>query len=253
MHRAGMVVGAVAALLVAVPAAWSQVSGAIAGRLVDRATREPVVGAEVFVLGLRRLVISDSGGGFLYRGLRPGDYLLQVRRIGYIKAEWPVTVPEGEIVELLLELEPIAFVLPPAVIEGRPEELPTWFRGFEDRRATKRGQFITRLEIERRSPSTTLGDLLRTLNGLRMRCDRTGCSIRMTRWVNCQPFYYQDGLPVFAATAEGFLAMDIHGIEVYNVSDVPVEFQRADLRCGVIAIWTRRGPPPRKRQKGSDG
>ena len=35
--------------------------------------------------------------------------------------------------------------------------------------------------------------------------------------------------------------------EVYGLSDVPVEFQRPGLRCGVIAIWTRRGPPPRKR------
>lgn len=245
MHRgAGAIVGA--AWLIAVPSVWGQVaSGAIAGRLVDRATLEPVVGADVFVLGQRRPVASDSNGAFLYRGVGPGEYLLQVRRIGYIKAEWTVNVPEGEVVELLLQLEPIAFVLPPAVIEGRPEDLPTWFRGFEDRRAQKRGQFLTRAEIERRDPSVTLGNLLRTLNGLRMDCRRGDCTIRMTRWAGCQPFYYQDGLPVFASTAESFLAMDIHGVEVYGLSDVPVEFQRPGLRCGVIAVWTRRGPPPR--------
>jgi len=246
VHRA--VGGALAALLMAAPAAWGQASGAISGRLVDRATHAPVVGAEVFVLGQHRPVMSDSNGAFLYR-LASGEYLLQVRQIGYIKAEWTVEVPEGEIVELLLQLEPIAFVLPPAVIEGRPEDLPTWFRGFEDRRVAKRGQFLTRAEIERRDPSVTLGNLLRTLNGLRMYCSRGGCNIRMTRWSNCQPLYYQDGLPVFAGTAEGFVAMDIHGIEVYGLSDVPVEFQRPGLRCGVIAIWTRRGPPPRGKRR----
>lgn len=244
MHRAVEV--ALTALLMAAPKASSQVmTGAVAGRLVDRATHTPVAGAEVLVLGQRRPVMSDSNGAFRYRGLRPGEHLLQVRRIGYIKAEWPVRVDEGEIVELLLELEPIAFVLPPAVIEGNPEDLPTWFRDFEDRRTRKRGQFVTRAEIERQNPSSTLGDLLRALNGLRMSCTRTGCAIRMTRWPGCQPFYYQDGLPVFATTAEQFLAMDIHGVEVYGLSDVPVEFQRPGLRCGVIAIWTRRGPPPK--------
>ncbi len=244
MHRAA--VGCMlATLLMAAPRASGQVaSGAIAGRLVDRATHAPVAGAEVYVLALRRPVISDSNGGFLHRGLRPGTNVVQVRRIGYVKTEWPIRVPEGDIVEVLFELEPVV-LLPPTVIEGHPEDLPTWFRGFEERRVAKRGQFVTRAEIERRDPSSTLGEVLRGLNGLGMRCDWTGCTIRMTRWSNCQPLYYQDGLPVFASTAERFFAFDIYGVEVYGLSEVPTEYQRPNLRCGVIAIWTRRGPPPR--------
>lgn len=46
-------------------------------------------------------------------------------------------------------------------------------------------------------------------------------------------------------TAKRFLPLDIHGIEVIHVSEVPLEFQRSDLGCGIIVIWTRRGPPPR--------
>lgn len=235
-----------AALLIAAPRASGQVvSGAIAGRLVDHATHTPVVGAEVFVLGIRRPVITDSNGSFLHQGLRPGTNVVQVRRVGYVKTEWPIRVPEGEVVEALLEVEQVPFVLPPAIIEGDPTTLPTWYRGFEQRRTARRGQFVTRAQIERQDPSSTLGEMLRSLNGLGVRCSRTGCAIRMTRWQNCQPLYYQDGLPVFAGTAEQFLAMDIYGVEVYGLSDVPTEFQRANLRCGVIAIWTRRGPPPR--------
>lgn len=87
----------------------------------------------------------------------------------------------------------------------------------------------------------TLGDLLRTMNGLRMFCNRTGCTIRMTRWANCRPFYFQDGVPINADFAERISPSDIYGVEVYDLSEVPVDFQRADLRCGVIAVWTRRG------------
>ena len=248
MYRAAW--GGLAALLISTAAAWGQIgTGAISGRLVDHATHEPVAGAQVYILGFRRLVISDSSGGFTHRGLPPGTNVVQVRRIGYVQHEWAIRVSEGEIVEVLFELEPVAFLLPPTIVEGDPADLPTWFRGFEERRTARRGQFVTRQQIERQNPSSTLGEVLRHLNGLGMRCDRTGCSIRMTRWPNCQPIYYQDGLPVFASTAERFFAFDIHGVEVYGLSEVPLEFQRPGLRCGVIAIWTRRGPPPRQAPK----
>ncbi len=237
----------VLALLGTVSVAPAQVvRGDIAGRLVDRATHRAVTGAEVSVLGHLRSVRSDSTGAFAHRGLAPGTYLLQVRKIGYVKSEWPVTVPEGKVVELLLQLDPVGFVLPPAVVEGRPEDLPTWYRGFEERRRTQSGQYVTRAEIEHEDPTATLGDLLRHVHGLELQCNRGGCAIRMTRWQSCQPYYYQDGLPVYATTAERFLAFDIYGVEVYDLSEVPLEFQRPGLRCGVIAIWTRRGPPPRK-------
>lgn len=246
MHRS--VLGSVlATLLIAAPNASGQVmSGAITGRLVDRNTHTPVVGAEVYVLGQRRPAITDTNGEFLHRGLQAGTNLVQVRRIGYVKTEWPVVVPEGEVVEVLFELDPVAVVLPPEKIEGDPSTLPTWFRGFEERRAVRRGQYVTRAEIEQQDPSSTLGDVLRMVNGLSFRCNRQGCSIRMTRWASCEPYYYQDGLPVFATTAERYWAFDIYGVEVYGLSEVPIEFQRPGLKCGVIAIWTRRGPAPRK-------
>ncbi len=248
MHRAGW--SALAGLLIGAPEAWSQYgTGSITGRLVDHATHEPVAGAQVYILGYRRPAISDRAGSFIHRGLPPGTNVVQVRRVGYVQHEWAIRVGAGEIVEVLFELEPVAFLLPPTVVEGNPEDLPTWFRGFEERRTARRGQFVTRAEIERQNPSSTLGEVLRGLNGLGMRCDRTGCAIRMTRWQNCQPLYYQDGLPVFAGTAEQFLAMDIYGVEVYGLSEVPLEFQRPGLRCGVIAIWTRRGPPPPPKAK----
>jgi hypothetical protein len=39
---------------------------------------------------------------------------------------------------------------------------------------------------------------------------------------------------------------DVFGVEVYDLFEVPIELQRAELRCGVISVWTRRGPPPRR-------
>lgn len=230
-------------LALPIPAAWAQGgTGGIEGWLIDRVTRAPITGAEVFVLGYGGPERPDAEGRFRRTGLKGGYYIIEVRSVGYARATWEVQVRDNEVVAHTLELEPIA-TLPPVVVEG---ERKTWFRDFDERRAMGRGQFLTREEIDRR-PARSLGELLRPMNGMRMSCIRnsTECSIRMTRWVNCVPTYYQDGFHVNAATAERFLPVDIHGIEVYHVSEVPVEFQRTDLRCGVIVIWTRRGPPPR--------
>jgi hypothetical protein len=40
---------------------------------------------------------------------------------------------------------------------------------------------------------------------------------------------------------------DVFGVEVYDLFEVPIGLQRADLRCGVVSVWTRRGPPPPQR------
>jgi hypothetical protein len=214
--------------------------GGIEGRVLDRTTGQPVAEAEVTLLGQARgPVRSDRQGRFQHAALRAGMYLVEVRRMGYQPRTWEVAVPEQEVAKVVFELEPAPAVLPPVTVEG---QLDTWLKSFEERRALGRGQFITRQDIERRG-APTLGDLLRTVNGLRTYCDRNGiCAIRMTRWINCIPEYFQDGIPVFAATAERYFVGDIYGIEIYNLSEVPTEFQRTNLKCGVIAIWTRRGP-----------
>ncbi len=230
-------------LAIPVSRTWAQVAtGGIQGQLLDRVSRMPVAGAEVFVLGQGPSHTSDANGRFRHVGLRSGYYVVEIRRIGYAQGTWEVRVDEGELSSHEFELEPVPATLAPVTVEG---ERKTWFKEFEERRASRRGQYITFEDIEHRKVST-LADLLRPLNGVRISCDRYGnCGILMTRWVSCRPQYYEDGHPVTAIAAERLPVLDIYGVEVYNVSEVPMEFQRTDVKCGVIAIWTRRGPPPR--------
>jgi len=58
----------------------------------------------------------------------------------------------------------------------------------------------------------------------------------------CRPEYYLDGFPASSSVGPDFPITGIYGIEVYRTaSEVPVEFRRPELRCGVILIWSDMG------------
>lgn len=62
------------------------ISGGISNRLVGVVVDDrdrPIAGADVEVVGLRRLVNTDEDGRFVFLDVAPGDWLLQVRKKGY--------------------------------------------------------------------------------------------------------------------------------------------------------------------------
>lgn len=217
----------------------------IQGRVVDRVTVAPVPGARVLVMGRPQPVTSDSTGQFRLVGLAPTAHVLQVQKVGYESITVELAAVDDSTVTYVVDVPRSNTVtLDPVVVTATGEDPPSyWHRDFEIRRIQGRGQFVTRREIEQRR-AASVGDLLRTLNGLRMLCTRQGCEVRMTR-SNCRPAYFADGYPADATTVERMPVNDVFGVEVYDMFEVPVQLQRSELRCGVIAVWTRRGPAPR--------
>jgi uncharacterized surface anchored protein len=69
--------------------------GAIAGRITDRRTGEPVKDAVILATdGRGRLETrSDGRGNYLLRGLKPGDYAVTAGARGYMKETYPRRVP----------------------------------------------------------------------------------------------------------------------------------------------------------------
>ncbi|HET7039068.1 MAG TPA: carboxypeptidase regulatory-like domain-containing protein, partial [Gemmatimonadales bacterium] len=217
----------------------------VRARVLERGTGTPIAGAEVLVDGRPQPALTDAGGYVRHTGLAPVAHILRVRKVGYEPVTFEVVAAEDSTVEHVLEMRRAEIPeMDTVLVEASPGQPGAyWLRGFEARRTEgRRGQFVTRPEIEARR-AATLGDLLRTLNGLRTSCTPRGCSIRMTR-TNCRPSYFADGFPADATTVERMPVNDVYGVEVYDLFEVPVELQRSELRCGVIAVWTRRGPPP---------
>jgi hypothetical protein len=248
---------ALALLGTALPA---QRPGALAatfqGRVYDAASGAPIAGATITATTAGLSARTDSLGRFQLPGLPPGIVRLLVTAPGYQRG--PLTLPFAprEVLERELELEPLGAAAGDSA--PRAQRLPTVpvtampgmgnrFLDFERRRATGRGQYRTRDEIEA-GHFNALSDILRTLRGVQMQCGGGACLAQMVRApLGCPPQYIVDEREDndFGPTVA---IRDIQGLEVYTgAGDVPGEFAGTNAGCGVIVIWTTNGRAPKKK------
>jgi hypothetical protein len=218
-------------------------TSAIRGVVVNRQTRAPVEGALARLTFTDKSATVDSSGRFELTGLHPGAGLLQVRAVGYRIGSWAVRLSAAEALSDTFELEPVAIQLAEVLVPGRPDDDWRSAAGFEARRHKGGGYFVTEEQIRQQKP-LTLVEVLRTVPGVMTGCNYNGCQVRMTRSPRpCSPEYFLDGYPATFATGPNFPIQGIRGIEIYpDAFSAPIELQKIELRCGVIAIWTRMGP-----------
>ena len=96
-------------LVVLTPAlAAAQQTGTISGRVVDRGTQQPVVGATVRVVGTARGAQTNDQGTYRIVGAPVGRLDVQALRIGFAASTRPITVGAGENVTVDFTLEPAA-------------------------------------------------------------------------------------------------------------------------------------------------
>jgi hypothetical protein len=209
--------------------------------VVNGTTREPVEGAVVTLRFTGKSARTDSAGGFHLADVGAGAGLVQVRAVGYRLGSWSVRIAEGETVADTLELEPIPIELAEVLVEA-PPDANDWRSpaAFDARRAKGGGYFITEEQIRQQHP-LSVADLLRGIPGVTTICSGRGCAVAMNRSARpCAPEYFLDGYPATFATGPNFPIYGIRGIEIYpDAFSAPIELQRLELRCGVIAIWTR--------------
>ena len=219
-----------------------QSGGSIGGTTIDAQTGMPIVGASITIPVLSRAVVSDEGGHFLHSPLEAGSYVVQVHALGYIPSAKAFDLTTGQSVTHVFQLTTIPPVLPNVVVSGHPGSVGRRFEDFDRRRALKRGQFLTRAEIEARN-AVNLSDLIQTMRGIRTECAGFTCIIETSRSTHgCRPAFFVDGRmsTTFGPTTP---VRDIEGIEVYlGPSETPAEYLGPDSGCGVIGIWTKASP-----------
>lgn len=219
-----------------------QSGGSIGGTTIDAQTGMPIVGASITIPVLSRAVVSDEGGHFLHSPLEAGSYVVQVHALGYIPSAKAFDLTTGQSVTHVFQLTTIPPVLPNVVVSGHPGSVGRRFEDFDRRRALKRGQFLTRAEIEARN-AVNLSDLIQTMRGIRTECAGFTCIVETSRSTHgCRPAFFVDGRmsTTFGPTTP---VRDIEGIEVYlGPSEIPAEYLGPDSGCGAIGIWTKSSP-----------
>lgn len=82
------------------------------GKVVDSETGEPLLFASVFFNGTTTGAITDSEGKFNIFGFDPGSYDLVVTYVGYRDFVEPLEMEDGEVRELIVEMNQDEVVLP---------------------------------------------------------------------------------------------------------------------------------------------
>jgi hypothetical protein len=223
-------------------------SATMRGRVVDKTSAAPIPMAEIVLVVANRSVLSDSGGNYLFTALPRETVQFLVRAPSFPATRVIIDLRRDEHLERMIELDSTAAAREvqdlPAVSVTAPAPVANYrLAGFERRRQTGRGHYLTDEQI-RRSGATSLQDAVRGLRGVSWECGGgRGCRIHMVRApMNCDPEYVIDERPNndFGPSTP---IRDIVALEVYTgPSDVPGEFAGRNAGCGVIVIWTRSGP-----------
>ncbi|GMV05930.1 MAG: hypothetical protein AMXMBFR53_22070 [Gemmatimonadota bacterium] len=233
-----MALALVALLVLPAGASARQAAGAaLRGTVVDAATGDGVEGAEVALSGRGRAV-TDGRGRFRFDRVDPGRYVLEVSRLGYRIRTDTLAVPEGQSLEVTLEVSMEAIPLPGLTVVTRSLLLEA--RGFYERRSQGfRGVFMDRPAIEDRDP-LYVADLFRNIPGVEV---VDGARLRMSQSVTlrgggtgCEPALWLDGIRSGMRNYDFIRPDHLEGIEVYTGGGAPGKFN--DL-CGTIVIWTR--------------
>lgn len=225
------------------------------GRILDAVSGAPLIGATVAATTTGASVQTDSAGRYRIDGLKVGIHRFLVSATGYSRGSLTLAFAQREVMERDLMLDPVGLALSPED-SAKVQTLPTVpvtapvsagrrFDDFERRRATGRGQYLTRTQLEE-GLYGSLQDAMRPMRGIRFSCAGSFCSVQMARApMGCSPDYVVDER-VDNTFGPLVPVRDIYAVEVYTgASDVPGEFAGTNAGCGVVVIWTANGRSPK--------
>ena len=217
--------------------------GHLSGTVIAAVGGKPLAGAQVSIAGGPH-VSANERGEWTLTDAPMGTRMLEVRALGYY--------PERRRVDVVAGAAPVHVALSTfkAVLDTvriRASRLADRHdSGFESRRRSGAGRYLTAQDISRRGSLFT-SDIFRTISGVRVERDASGFekvfTMRGAFAERCSPAVYIDGHYMATQSADDvdseMLPKDVAAIEVYSEASVPPQFQQGLSGCGSIVIWTK--------------
>ena len=206
----------------------AQPDGIISGVVFNQATKLGLEGAEVRIVGTARSTMSGRHGEYQFRGVGPGLYEVEARRVGYLPyRNDDVVVEPGGVGKAYLVLRPIATVLESVVTSADGVTGDELLVPARDAAQSMQGKVAgVSVMATGRPGSETMIQL------------RTATSIRGTN----RPLIIMDGV-MLASTPGSTIdlsTLDIQSIEVLKGASASAMYGSRG-GAGVIIIRTRRG------------
>jgi carboxypeptidase family protein/TonB-dependent receptor-like protein len=219
--------------------AESLATGVVTGRVIFE-DGKPVAGARLQIPASGVSTATRDDGGFNLTGVQTGTQVLVAMNLGSATAAGPINVTSRQPTNVLVTLAPKVNTLDPVLITAR-RDVALEKAGFNSRKRTLHGYFITREDIDRRKPSH-LSDMLRNLPGVTVSYQRGGVVIsgRSAVRSSCTSVII-DGFE-WRGLQPGDLDNvvnpdDVIGLEVYEAYDAPPQYDRFDRGCLTLMIW----------------
>jgi hypothetical protein len=193
----------------------------------------------------RDSTLTDSLGNFILSPRNEGRYVINASHVAFVAMARPIELERGYELTVVLTMATNAIALEPLIVTAR-RRVPLEYSGFYRRSRSGTGRFLTREDIERRSPVRTT-DLFHVMPRVQLVSadpqfgGRQMVAMRSYGGGYCAPNVFIDGM--LGMTAEDInmlLPEDIDGVEVYtSPAMTPIEYQR-NSNCGAILFWLRK-------------
>ena len=216
--------------------------GRLQGVVLAAGTARPLAGAQIRIVDGPQ-TRTNARGEWTIGNAPTGTRLLEVRAVGYYPERRAVDVIDSA-PSVRTALATFQSVLDTMKVSA-DRTVNTNLIGFQERRRSGVGRFLTPSDVAARMPMAT-SELFRSVPGLFL--DRTmdideKIMMRGIFEERCEPAVYLNGGWLNGVTAmeiDGYVRpADIAGIEVYAAGQVPAQFQPGLTGCGSIVFWTK--------------
>ncbi|MGQ9863164.1 MAG: TonB-dependent receptor [Bacteroidia bacterium] len=211
---------------------WAQ-KASLTGRVIDKATKEPLVGATVFIMGTYKGTYTNENGEFLISEITPGDYNIRVSLVGYTEQILGgVRLQAGTAVRLEIALSSSEMTLQTVEIIGDKPQVNLESGKSDLRLSSEDITQTTAVDVQ--TLASLLPGVAQTLDGLQIRGGRVYETQYIIDGVNAQ-----DPL---AGTGMG-VEVSQNAIQELEVITGGVDAEYGDGTSGVIVTRIKEGGP----------
>jgi len=234
------VVGAAAFVMLAVVPALAQQTGQVTGRVIDRSTGQPLIGAQVYLENTTIGAITQDNGRYLILNVPTGTYTVMVQMIGFHEGrEENVRVQAGQVSSVDFDLGVTALKLQEVVVTGTADPIAGVKVPFTVGRVTKQDLPVPAVSAEQSLQGKVAG--VRVVRGSGQPGSGADVLLRGATSITKgnEPLYVVDGV-ILGVSMVDIDAQDIESIEVVKGA-AAASLYGSRASAGVIQITTSRG------------
>jgi hypothetical protein len=203
---------------------------------------------------------TNEAGEWTLNDVAIGTRMLEVRAVGYYPDRRPIDVV-ADVARVRVALSTLKSVLDTVRVTAERMTDPRR-SGFEERRRSGAGRYLSVQDIAKRNAASTI-DLLRMQSGIRISyasdtlesdmvtltdpdVQRSADKRVLMRGISgdwCAASIYLNGVYVANLDAEdidGFAPpRNLTGIEIYSATSLPSQYRSGRNGCGSVVIWTK--------------